>query len=65
MSSLVTSAAPVNYDNNNNNDNIQNKSIQRKIKPIKIRRLIRKIKERMIENSYLATDDESSKSSRF
>ena len=42
--SLVTSAAPVNYDNNNNNENNQNRSIPKKNQTYKNKDTNRKIR---------------------
>lgn len=54
--SLVTSAAPVNYNDNNTYN--QNREITKKNQTYKNKE-IKKIKKEMIENSYLDSDDES------
>ena len=55
MSSLVTSASPVNY---NNNDNNENKEVRPKNQTYKNKDTTKKIKKEMIEHSYNDTDDD-------
>jgi hypothetical protein len=68
--SLVTSAAPVNYNdndniiNNNNNDNNTNKGLY-KNNTYKNKNTNKKIKKEMIEDSYNDSDDESGKLGDF
>ena len=62
MSSLVTSASPVNY---NNNDNNENKEVRPKNQTYKNKDTTKKIKKEMIEHSYNDTDDDSSNLADF
>ena len=62
MSSLVTSASPVNY---NDNDNNENKEIRPKNQTYKNKDTTKKIKKEMIEHSYNNTDDDSSNLADF
>ena len=59
MSSLVISAAPVNYENNNNNDNTQNRTVSKKNQTYKNKDTNRKIKKEMVESTYNTDDDGS------
>ena len=68
MSSLVTSAAPVNYNDDNNIININNNNTNKglpKNSTYKNKNTNKKIKKEMIEDSYNDSDDEISKLGDF